>query len=129
MNKEFWESLPEDIQGVISEYFAGHNYSLIIGATLDHGSEVDVAWFKEKGDEFYTLPPDEKARWFEGAIPNYEKWYQQAVDNGITWEQAEAMVAAYRTYVDKYTANPLEEPDWFGYAGRYGSPRRPGGWD
>jgi len=124
MNKEFWESLPEDIKAAFNEYMSGETYALLIGTTLDNGSVTDQASFKEKGDEFYTLPPEELARWLPGAMPSYEVWYEDVADK-LTRQEAEAMVDKLREYVDKYTKNPLEEPEWFGYAGRPGSPRRP----
>jgi TRAP-type C4-dicarboxylate transport system substrate-binding protein len=129
MNKEFWEALPTDLQDCFDEWMNGMNYAHFVGAALDNGSEVDLEWFEAKGDQFYTPNPDEKATWFEGASENYEVWYQQAVDNGVSYEQAQQMVARFRDYVAKWNLEIPEEPEWFEYAGRYGSPRRPGGWD
>jgi TRAP-type C4-dicarboxylate transport system substrate-binding protein len=127
MNKEFYESLPDNVVDAFETWMWGETWALMTGLTLDNGSEVDVNWFVDKGDEFYTLPPDERALWLDGAYANYEEWYQLAKDNGVA--DPEAMVAKFREYNDKYTANPVPTPDWFGYAGKYGSPLRPGGWE
>jgi len=125
MNKELWESLPGDIQSVIDE-ISGETYAALLGLTLSQGSQVDIQWMKGKGDEFYTLPPDERLRLIKVAEPIAAEWLKLAEAAGV---DGEALRARAHQIVSEIEENPIPPEDWFGYAGQYGSPNRPGGWD
>jgi len=128
LNREKWESLPADIQKIIDD-ISGFSLSAFAGATLTNGSLVDVQFMKDKGDQFYTLPPDEKARWASEVAYTVDAWKEKAKAAGVKdpdklWEDLHKIVA-------KWTENPYPEDEWWGATGvgRYGSPNRPGGWD
>jgi len=122
LNQEKWDSLPPDIQGIFDEVL-GKNWAVLTGYTLDNGSVVDVQWMKDKGDEFYTLPPDEKAKWASLASGSIDEWKADVaklgIDGDVLWTRMQELIA-------QYEADPYPEQDWFGYAGRLDSPRRPG---
>ena len=127
MNKEKWESIPEDVQNVINE-IAGYELSALSGYTLTNGSLVDIAYMKDKGDEFYILPPAEKSRWATLVAPTVDDWYDQAKRYGAS--DPERLLLDLHKAVAKYSENPYPEAEWWGAdaVGRYGSPNRPGGW-
>jgi len=125
-NKEKWESLPSDVQETING-ISGMQYSALTGYTLSNGSLVDVKWMKDRGDEFYTLPPDEKARWIALVGPIVDRWLEKMEGRGIDGAKLWTKV---HELVTEYEANPYPEQEWWGAegVGRYGSPNRPGGW-
>jgi len=73
MNNEKWQSLPSDIQDIISE-IGGMNFSAMAGYGLSNGMEVDMQWMREKGDEFYHLTPEELVRWRAILGTSYDEW-------------------------------------------------------
>ncbi len=127
MNKEKWETLPQDIQSTITE-ISGFELSALAGYTLSNGSQVDVQYMKDQGDQFYILPPAEKSRWAALVAYTVDEWLADTeamgVDGGRLWLNLHKTVA-------KYSENPYPESEWWGpdAVGRYGSPNRPGGWD
>jgi len=125
-NKERWESLPDDVRSVIDEVMGGDDWTALIGYTLDNGSRTDQQWMKEKGDQFYTMPPDEARRWFAGAEFTVDEWLEEMKARGVDGEK---IWQGVQDSMKQYADNPLQMKDWYGYAGEYGSPRRPGGWD
>ena len=121
MNEETWNSLPPDIQAIFDEVL-GMNWAALTGYTLDHGSAVDIEWMGEKGDEFYTLPAGEKERWVELSSGIEGDWIADMAELGV---DAEPLLARMKELVAKYEAEPYPEQDWYGFAGRADSPRRP----
>jgi TRAP-type C4-dicarboxylate transport system substrate-binding protein len=121
MNEETWNSLPPDIQAIFDEVL-GINWAALTGYTLDNGSAVDMAWMADKGDEFYTLPADEKAKWVELSSDIEGEWIADVAEMGV---DAEPLLARMKELVAKYEAEPYPEQDWYGFAGRADSPRRP----
>jgi len=128
MNKEKWESFPQDIKAIINE-IGGADLSAFAGYTLTNGSLTDVKYMKDKGDQFYTLPPDEKARWSVYTEAAVQEWIDEVTAKGLT-TRAEQLYKDAHTIVAEVTGNPMPEMEWWGpdAVGRYGSPNRPGGW-
>jgi TRAP-type C4-dicarboxylate transport system substrate-binding protein len=127
MNKEKYEALPDDVKAALSE-ITGYSLSALGGYTLTNGSITDIDYMKNKGDTFYNLPPDEKARWRAMIEPTYGEWFDAARSRGIAdpeglWDDLMATVA-------KYSQDPYIEEEWWGLdgIGKVCSPNRPGGW-
>lgn len=128
-NKEKWETLPQDVHDVLNE-IGGLSLSALSGYTLTNGSLVDVNWMKDRGDQFYTLPPDEKARWASLLDYVVGDWKEDVTNKGLT-KDADKLWADLHKIVAEVSANPYPDDAWWGAdaMGRYGSPNRPGGWD
>ena len=62
MNQKKWNSLPPDLQKLLSD-MTGSHLARIFGKTLDEGDGKAIQWGKEHGHTFYTLPPKELERW------------------------------------------------------------------
>ena len=127
MNEEKWESLPEDVQSAVND-IAGYNLSALGGYTLTNGSITDINYMKNKGDTFYNLSPDEKARWRAMIEPTYGEWNDAARARGI--KDPEGLWDDLMETVAKYSATPYPEQEWWGLdgIGKVCSPNRPGGW-
>jgi len=125
-NIERWQSLPDDVRGVIDEVMGGDDWATLAGYVLDNGSKTDQQWMKEKGDEFYTLPSDEAQKWFAGSKFTVDEWLEEMTARGV---DGETIWQGIQDTMKQYAADPPQMKDWYGYAGKYGSPRRPGGWD
>jgi len=117
-----------DIQNIIDD-ISGYSLSAFSGNTLTNGSLVDTEWMKAKGDQFYTLPPDEKARWAAQVLYTVDVWKEKAKAAGV--KDPDMLWFDLHKIVAKWTENPYPEDEWWGIegVGRYGSPNRPGGWD
>lgn len=128
MNKDTWESLPEDIQGIVDD-MSGLDLSAFAGYTLTYGAEADRQYMADKGDEFYTLLPDEKARWAEAIAYIVDDWKDNVKEKGLVADP-DKMWNDLLELSAKYQANPYPESEWWGPegVGRFGSPNRPGGW-
>ncbi|WP_258358556.1 TRAP transporter substrate-binding protein [Moorella sulfitireducens (nom. illeg.)] len=83
MNKEKFAGLPADVQKVIDQT-TGEKMAQLCGKTLDEGAVNDSKWLKDNGHEFYVLPENERARWFEAVKPIHEKWVKDMEAKGYT---------------------------------------------
>jgi TRAP-type C4-dicarboxylate transport system substrate-binding protein len=81
MNQERFDELPADLQQLFEET-TGEKMAQISGKTLDEGAISDSQWLKENGHEFYVLPEEERARWFEAVKPMHEKWISEMEAKG-----------------------------------------------
>ena len=64
MNKKKWNSLPPDLQKIMTET-TGITMARATGKTLDDGAAADRIAFEKEGHTFYTLPPAEKQKWVD----------------------------------------------------------------
>ena len=123
MNQEKFDSMPDDVKAVMEE-ISHAQYAALLGYTLSNGSLVDIQWMKEQGHEFFTMPPDERAKLIDVAEEVSEAWFDQAAAVGV---DGKALMKRARQIVAEFEANPYPELDWFGTAGRPDSPYKPGG--
>lgn len=81
MNPKKFNRLPEDLQKVLLET-TGATLSRALGKSVDDAVREDVAWVKNKGSQFYTLPPKEKEKWAQAVSPLQENWLKKMEDKG-----------------------------------------------
>lgn len=82
MNRQRWESLPEDIQQVIDEL--GAEMAYFAGDYLDNHIETSLAWAAENhGVETLTLSEEEAARWAEKLEPINEERLAKVAEMGL----------------------------------------------
>lgn len=82
-NPAKFDSLPQDIQKVLLDT-TGDKMSRTVGKSLDDAVAEDVKWMQGKGNQFYTLPPQEKARWAEKIKPLREGWLKKMESKGYS---------------------------------------------
>ncbi|MBD3267427.1 C4-dicarboxylate ABC transporter substrate-binding protein [bacterium] len=84
MNKEKWESLPEDLQMVITE--VSNEWVDKHGNAWDQADEEGRAFVKELGKEFIELSPEQEKKWVEAVQPIMEEYKQSMEDKGLPGE-------------------------------------------
>jgi len=99
MNLEKWNSLSPKDQKAISEIIGRYGAQLC-GSVFDTYQARDVKWMREKGDKFYTLPPEERARWVQRVMPLREEWVKKMEARGLPGEEimkeAERLIQKYK---------------------------------
>ncbi|GEK49009.1 hypothetical protein HPA02_32920 [Bisbaumannia pacifica] len=82
MNRQRWESLPEDVQRVIDEL--GAEMAHFAGDYLDNHIEESLAWAAEEhGVETLTLSDEEEVRWAERLAPINEARLAEVAEMGL----------------------------------------------
>ncbi|GAA0562748.1 TRAP transporter substrate-binding protein [Halomonas salifodinae] len=98
MNRQRWESLPEDVRRVIDEL--GAEMAHFAGDYLDGHIEESLAWAADNHDvETLTLSDEEAARWAERLAPINEARLAQVAEMGLP---AEAFHGRMRELIDSY---------------------------
>jgi TRAP-type transport system periplasmic protein len=82
MNKETWGKISAEDQKAIDQ-ISGLAASKKTGSDFDKAEEKDVAWMKEKGDQFYVLAPEERQRWAESTAFISENWLKEVEARGL----------------------------------------------
>lgn len=83
MNKTAWDKIsPEDQKAI--DNISGLNAAKTCGQVFDNAQEKDTKWMLEKGDQFYSLTPDQKQSWAVKIKPVRDKWIQDSKTKGYT---------------------------------------------
>lgn len=81
INKRVWNGISGEDQAAI-EKISGITAARDSGLTFDRAQVRDTDWMAEKGDEFYTLSPEEREAWAEQIVPIRETWIEDAENKG-----------------------------------------------
>ena len=85
MNKDFWNSLPADIQVTIDKINAEETQEHIIAQQ----AAIDQAWADlEKLITVYTIDEAEMDRWREAVAPITTDWIQEMAEKGLPGQEA-----------------------------------------
>lgn len=76
MNKNRWNRISPKDQDAIRK-ISGRLMSERTGKVFDDSTEADIAWMKERGDEFYTIPAEERQKWLEIIAPVHDDWMRR----------------------------------------------------
>ncbi len=101
MNKEKYESLPDDLKAAIDEN-SGADFSAFAGKTQAASDQPGFESAKELGNNIITLPPEEVARWKEAAQPTIEQWIANMDDKGF---DGQAVYDEAQALIEKHTAD------------------------
>jgi TRAP-type C4-dicarboxylate transport system substrate-binding protein len=99
MNKDRYESLPDDLKAVIDEN-SGVEFSVFAGGTMEDSDDPARQLAVERGNTIVTLTEAETAVWREAAAPVYEAWVAEMEEKGI---DGQALIDEARMLIDKYT--------------------------
>jgi TRAP-type C4-dicarboxylate transport system substrate-binding protein len=98
MNRDRYESLPDDLRAVIDQN-SGLEFSVFAG-----GTQADAdgpARVQAEGNNIITISEADAAAWAEAAAPVYERWLADAAGRGIDgqalMDRARALMAEYHT--------------------------------
>jgi len=113
MNLKKWQSLPSDIQRIFEDLTL--SAGCLAGATLTNESEWVIEELRKRGDRFYSLPPQEKARWVKAAQPLYDDWITNLNSRGLN---GQAIYQKVMELQEDARNNPYKPDDWWGRAGK-----------
>lgn len=86
-NKSVWEKIsPEDQKAI--EAISGLTAARKSGEVFDKAQEKDTAWMAGKGDQFFTLTPEQQKMWAEKINPVRESWIKDAKAKGYANPEA-----------------------------------------
>lgn len=106
MNKEVYDSLSEDMQGVINE--AGLGMADTLGELLETDNAKAIETMKTAGVEIIDLPTDQRDILVEQGATYIDEWIERADSSGV---DGNALLEQYQSLIAKYT----EERDTQGY--------------
>jgi TRAP-type C4-dicarboxylate transport system substrate-binding protein len=113
MNLNTWKSLPPDVKKVFEDI--SKSAGALFGATITNESEWVIEELKQRGDEFYYLPDDEKDRWRKILRPVYDGWVERVNRRGLNGKEMLETIMAISNETRK---NPYKPDSWWGRAGR-----------
>lgn len=99
MNKDKYESLPEDLQKVIDEN-SGLEFSVFAGGTMADADDPSREFALDNGNNVITLDEEQTAVWRERAQPIYDKWVADMAEKGI---DGQALLDEATALIEKYT--------------------------
>ena len=98
MNEKRYNALPADLKAIIDKN-AGAQLSARMGKMWDDSAAPARAKAVAAGNQFYTLPSSEVARWTEAAKPVQADWmidmHKRGIDGRALFEDAKVMLAKY----------------------------------
>ncbi|PKN69832.1 MAG: hypothetical protein CVU54_07295 [Deltaproteobacteria bacterium HGW-Deltaproteobacteria-12] len=81
MNQAKWDSLPPDLQKLISNS-TGKKMAQLAGKTLDDGAIQDSQLLKQQKHQFFVLSPAEQEKWRAKLQPVTEEWLKKMEKKG-----------------------------------------------
>lgn len=87
MNEDMWDSLPPDIQEIITE--VSREYSGELALTCDNQHVAGIEYSKSVDCSIYVLSEDEAARWANAVAPVTDAHLQELTTKGFTQQQVE----------------------------------------
>jgi TRAP-type transport system periplasmic protein len=101
MNKDVYESLPDDLKQVIDDN-SGMALAQRIGKVWDEAEEPGRQAAEETGAEFYVIEGGELERWKEASQPVIDAWIAQMDASG---QDGAALVEEARSLIEQYSAS------------------------
>jgi TRAP-type transport system periplasmic protein len=102
MNEKRYNGLSPELKSVIDRN-SGAELSARMGKMWDDSAAPARAKAKAAGNQFYTLPAPEVARWVEAAKPVQANWmidmHKRGIDGRALFDDAKALLAKYETPV------------------------------
>ncbi|MEE4188291.1 MAG: TRAP transporter substrate-binding protein [Roseobacter sp.] len=99
MNKDRYDSLPDDLRQVIDDN-SGLEFSVFAGGVMEDSDAPARAAAVERGNNIVTLTAEEAQAWQEVAAPIYEEWVAEMSEKGI---DGQALIDEARMLIDRYT--------------------------
>jgi len=97
MNKNKWNSLPSDIQKIITDVSLEYNRKF--GLTWDEQLVQGIEYSKSVGNTIYVLPKEEAARWTAAILPVVDACLKSVVAKGFTQIEVEESWAYFKSRV------------------------------
>lgn len=81
-NKDKWNSISEEDRKAIMA-ISGMKMATLTGQIFDKYEDIDKEFMAKKGDVFYKLPKEERARWAQLLKPLREAWVKEGEAKGL----------------------------------------------
>ena len=94
MNKARYEALPPELKQVLDAN-SGLEQAAMAGAAWDKASSVARDTVAQGGNEIFTLPEEEAARWRQATQPVVDAWVAATPDGEKLLEQARSLIDKY----------------------------------
>lgn len=86
MNKRKWNQIsPQDQKAIMR--ISGLAAARRSGQDFDQAQKRDIAWMKKKGDKFFVLEPQERARWAKRILHIRQRWVKKLEARGLPARQ------------------------------------------
>jgi TRAP-type C4-dicarboxylate transport system substrate-binding protein len=99
MNKEKYESLPDDLKKVIDDN-SGLEFSVFAGGTQEDADGPARQLAVDRGNNIITLDEEQTQVWIDASQPIYDEWVADMNSKGI---DGQALIDQARMLIDKYT--------------------------
>ncbi|XDA99123.1 TRAP transporter substrate-binding protein DctP [Sulfitobacter sp. LCG007] len=99
MNKDKYESLPDDLKKVIDDN-SGEEFSVFAGGTQADSDGPARQIAVDLGNNIVTLNEEETRVWIEASQPIYDEWVADMNGKGI---DGQALIDEARALIDQYT--------------------------
>lgn len=99
MNKDKYESLPDDLKKVVDDN-SGLEFSVFAGGTQEDSDGPARAKAVERGNNIITLDADQTAEWKAAAQPIYDEW---VADMNAKGKDGQALIDEARMLIEKYS--------------------------
>ena len=100
MNKDKYESLPDDLKKAVDEN-SGLEFSVFAGGTMADADGPSREFALDEGNNVITLDEEQTAIWREAAQPIYQQWLDDMKAKGV---DGDALLEQATYLIDKYTA-------------------------
>jgi TRAP-type C4-dicarboxylate transport system substrate-binding protein len=107
MNKQKWNSLPADIQQIITQ--VSQEYVGKLGLTWDDQAVAGIGYAKSVGDNVYALPDTEAARWSAVIAPVVDARKANVVSKGFTQQQVEDAATYFQSRLDYWNGQQAQK--------------------
>jgi TRAP-type transport system periplasmic protein len=101
MNKDIYESLPDDLKKVIDDN-SGMALAKQVGKVWDDAEAPGRQAAEELGHDFYVIDGAELERWKEATSPVIDAWIEQMTASG---QDGAALVEEARSLIEQYSAS------------------------
>jgi TRAP-type C4-dicarboxylate transport system substrate-binding protein len=98
MNKDKWNSLPPDLQKIITD--AGKEYSGKLGLTWDDQAVAGIEYAKSVNSSIYSLSKDEEKRWTAAIATVIEARLKDLTTKGFTRQEVEEAFNFFKSRVE-----------------------------
>ena len=99
MNKEKYDSLPDDLKQAIDDN-SGLEFSVFAGGTMEDSDAPARQAAVDRGNTIVILNEEEAAQWVEASKPIYDEWVAEMNAKGI---DGQALINEARSLIDTYT--------------------------
>ncbi len=103
MNKNKWNSLPADVQKIITDYSKGE----FLDQWLVEWNRIDIEggdWFKKQGGQIIPISDAESARWVKAAQPVIADFKKDMTAKGYKAAEVDAWISFIKERIEYWKA-------------------------